>query len=85
MKGLTDPRRTAEHTKEYADATVEVATDLDLAVLDIWSIFMAKAGWKKGEPLVGSKKVARSKILDSFLVDGKSISDTTACLVADPT
>lgn len=74
LKGLTDPRRTAEHTKKYADATVEVATDLDLAVLEIWSIFMAKAGWKKGEPLVGSKKVARSKVLDNLLVDGESAS-----------
>ena len=70
VKGLTDPRRTAEHTKKYADATTEVANELDVAILDLWSIMMAKTGWEKGEILVGSKKVARSKILDDLLIDG---------------
>ena len=70
LKGLTDPRRTAENTKKYADATVEVAKELGIAVLDLWSIFMEKAGWKQGEPLIGSKKVARSDFLDSLLIDG---------------
>lgn len=72
VKGLTDPRRTAEHTKKYADATRQVGADLNVVVLDIWSIFMAKAGWKDGDPLVGSKKVARSEVLENLLADGKS-------------
>jgi len=71
VKGLTDPRRTAEHTKKYADATREVGAELSVVVLDIWSLFMAKAGWKAGEPLIGSKKVARSEVLDKLLVDGQ--------------
>lgn len=71
VNGLTDPRRTAEHTKEYADATREVGGELGVAVFDIWSIIMAKAGWKPGQPLIGSKKVARSEVLDNLLVDGQ--------------
>ncbi len=40
-------------------------------MLDVWSIFMASAGWKEGEPLVGSKKVARNQILEKLLSDGE--------------
>ena len=71
VKGLTDPRRTAEHTKKYADATREIGAELGVVVFDIWSLFMAKAGWKAGQPLVGSKKAPRSEILDKLLVDGQ--------------
>ena len=71
VMGLTDPRRTAEHTKKYADACREVGTQLGVAVLDIWSIMMAKTGWREGEPLVGSKKVARNEILEGLLIDGE--------------
>ena len=73
-KGVSDRSRTAEHTKKYADACKDIGKELDVAVLDIWSIMMAKAGWKEGELLVGSKKVERSKVLDELLVDGKSIA-----------
>ncbi|KAK3176884.1 hypothetical protein OEA41_008210 [Lepraria neglecta] len=69
-KGVSDRSRTAEHTKKYADACKDIGKELDVAVLDIWSIMMAKAGWKEGELLVGSKKVERSKVLDELLVDG---------------
>lgn len=40
-------------------------------MLDVWSIFMAKAGWKEGETLIGSKKIARNEILEKLLVDGE--------------
>lgn len=40
-------------------------------MLDVWSIFMAKAGWKEGEALIGSKKVARNEVLERLLVDGE--------------
>ena len=66
-----DPIRSAEHTKKYADACREVGTELGVVVLDIWSIFMAKAGWKEGETLVGSKKAARNEVLEKLLSDGK--------------
>ena len=70
LKGLTEPSRTAEHTKKYADATHEVGVELGVAVLDVWSIFMELAGWKEGQTLIGSKKAARSDVLDQLLADG---------------
>ena len=66
-----DPLRLAEHTKKYADACREVGVEVGVVVLDVWSIFMAKAGWKAGEVLVGSKKVARNAILEKLLSDGE--------------
>lgn len=70
--GISDRSRTAANTKKYADACRDIGKELNVTVLDIWSIMMAKAGWKEGEPLVGSKHVERSKILDDLLVDGES-------------
>ena len=79
--GLADPLRTAEHTKKYADACREVGTQLGVAVLDIWSIMMAKAGWKEGEPLVGSKKVARNEALEGLLIDGEPSTEALCILI----
>jgi len=45
-------QRTAEHTKLYADACREIGKELGVPVLDLWSVFMAEAGWRKGEPLL---------------------------------
>ena len=70
VKGNKDPLRSAEHTKEYADACRQVGAEAGVVVLDVWSIFMAKAGWKEGEPLIGSKKLARNEVLEKLLVDG---------------
>ncbi|KAL9076568.1 MAG: hypothetical protein Q9161_000900 [Pseudevernia consocians] len=69
--GNKDPRRSAEHTKEYADACCQVGAEIGVAVLDVWSIFMTKAGWREGETLIGSKKVARNEVLEKLLVDGQ--------------
>ena len=69
-----DPIRSAEHTKKYADACRDVGAELGLVVLDLWSVFMAEVGWKEGEPLIGSKKVARNEGLDKLLNDGESSS-----------
>ncbi|MCJ1277280.1 hypothetical protein MMC21_005091 [Puttea exsequens] len=69
--GINEVMRTAEHTKQYADACREVGLEFDVAVLDIWSILMAKTGWREGETLIGSKKVGRSSVLDRLLVDGQ--------------
>lgn len=70
--GNSEIQRTAEHTRKYADACRRVGAELNLAVVDLWSIFMAKAGWEHGKPLIGSKSVQRSKVLGSLLSDGKS-------------
>jgi len=70
-KGIQEIRRTAEHTKLYADACRETGEEHNVVVLDLWSIVMGEAGWKKGMPLVGSKKVQRSEVLGELLHDGK--------------
>ncbi|KAG6989003.1 hypothetical protein G7Y79_00066g095210 [Physcia stellaris] len=64
--------RTAERTKSYADACVEVGEELGVAVIHLWEIMMKKAGWegKEGEVLVGSKKREKSQALEEMLVDG---------------
>lgn len=69
-KGVSEVRRTAEHTKGYADACREVARDLGVVLVDLWSAFMAEAGWKRGMPLVGSKDVRRNDTLGDLLHDG---------------
>lgn len=81
VKGWTDPQRTAEHTKKYADACREVGKELGVAVLDIWSIIMARAGWREGEPLAGSKKVARNEVLEGLLVDGEPSTEALRMLI----
>lgn len=66
-------QRTAEHTKLYADACREIGKELGVPVLDLWSIFMAEAGWREGEPLSGSIKSERNKVLGELLHDGMRI------------
>ena len=68
----SEVQRTAEHTKKYADSCRKLGADLDIEVVDLWFIFMTKAGWKQGQPLIGSKSVERSKTLGVFLSDGES-------------
>ena len=72
-KGIVEIRRTAEHTRKYADACREVGNELGVTVLDLWSTFMVKAGWRSGEPLPGSKKAPMSRILEELLHDGMSL------------
>jgi hypothetical protein len=69
-KGFTSPSRTAENTKRYADACRETAISLSVQVVDVWSAFMKIAGWKEGQPLVGSHEVPENKVLASMLSDG---------------
>lgn len=69
--------RTAEHTKRYADACREVGAEVGVVVLDLWSIFMATAGWKGGEPLPGSKKAERNSVLGELLGDGICLAPQT--------
>ena len=71
LKGSTEPVRTAEHTKKYADACKEVAREMDLVVVDLWSTMMTKAGWQPGGILPGSKDAPRNRVLKSLLHDGE--------------
>jgi isoamyl acetate esterase len=70
--------RTAVNTKIYADVCREVATDLGLPVVDVWRLFMRKAGWKaeveaegKEEKLLaGDRRAEKSVVLAELLSDG---------------
>lgn len=75
-KGNPERQRTAEHTKQYADACREVGAEVGAVVLDLWSVFMTEAGWKEGEPLPGSKKADRSSVLGELLSDGMQQAST---------
>jgi isoamyl acetate esterase len=75
---LDTPNRNAEHTAIYAGACREVAYDLGLPCLDLWSIFMKKAGWKAGEGLshmIGSRKAPKSQVLAELLSDGLHLTE----------
>ena len=74
-RGFVEASRTAEHTRTYAIACRHIGKELDVPVLDLWAAMMAKAGWKEGEKLVGSKAAPRNEILDSMLSDGESRID----------
>ena len=69
--------RTAERTKSYADSCRQVGEEMDVAVVDLWTIMMKKAGWKGNdeEVLVGSRKRERNEVLGEMLQDGETISD----------
>lgn len=69
-KGFPTPSRTAANTKVYADACREVATAAGYPVVDIWTALMTAAGWKPGQPLVGSKDQPPNERLASFFTDG---------------
>jgi lysophospholipase L1-like esterase len=64
--------RTAEHTAKYARAAQELGQELQLPVLDLWTIFMQKAGWQEGSTgaLAGSRDAPRNKVLGELLEDG---------------
>lgn len=69
-------RRSAQNTKDYADTVRQVAEELDLPVVDMWSRFMELAGfeastWKPGDPLVGSTELPANAKLGELLSDGK--------------
>jgi hypothetical protein len=69
--GSTDEIRRAKDAKEYAEATIEVAKECQVPVLDVWSAFMKQTGWKEEGPLPGSEEAGKSEILADFLYDGK--------------
>ena len=70
-ENITKIFRTAEHTKKYAEACCEVGASLkSVAVLDLWSIIIARCGWHPGQPLPGSKAAPKSAYLGELLHDG---------------
>ena len=71
-RGFVEASRTVEHTRAYATACRGIGEELDVPVLDLWSIMMAKAGWKEGDKLLGSRDAPRNEVLDNLLSDGES-------------
>ena len=73
LNGTTEVSRTADHTKKYADACVEVGRETKVPVLDLWSVLMTRAGWKRGDShLPGSKGEPKNAVLAEMLSDGKT-------------
>jgi lysophospholipase L1-like esterase len=68
-------RRTAEHTKLYADVIRNVGNEMGVPVVDLWAEIMYKAGWKpdSSSPLPGCTDQPPNPVLAEYLSDGKRI------------
>lgn len=76
--GYTEVRRFNQKTALYAEAVTKVGRETGTPVVDLWSIFMAKAGWEGGyhgsggDRIPGTLAAGQSKILSELLIDGMS-------------
>lgn len=59
--------------KAYSEVTKEVGKELGIPVVDVWSAFMEKAGWKEGTELQGTTETGKNTVLQRLLYDGKFI------------
>lgn len=57
--------------KAYSEVTKEVGKELGIPVIDVWSAFMEKAGWKEGEELIGTVEKGKNDVLAGLLYDGE--------------
>lgn len=78
---LSNDQRTAANTKLYADACRQVGQELKLPTVDLWSVFMKKAGWDGASKLIGSKDCERSKVLMELLSDGLHFTSKAYCIM----
>ncbi|KAL2834177.1 SGNH hydrolase-type esterase domain-containing protein [Aspergillus cavernicola] len=69
-KGNSHPSRVNSQTRLYAEAAGEVAGSLKLPVVDLWTAFMTAAGWKEGQPLIGSREAPNNEKFASLFTDG---------------
>ncbi|KAL4913293.1 SGNH hydrolase-type esterase domain-containing protein [Aspergillus aurantiobrunneus] len=69
-KGNVHPTRTNSRTRLYAEAAREVAESLKVPAVDLWTAFMAAAGWKEGQPLIGSREAPNNEKFVSLFTDG---------------
>jgi len=76
-KGITEPRRLAKVTAEYAERVRELAQELksegvDIVLLDLWKVMMQHAGLPADKsPLPGSKEIPENVFLKLVLHDGR--------------
>lgn len=73
--GYTEVKRYNRNTALYAEAVTKVGKETGTPVVDLWSVFMAKAGWvggyhEDGVPMPGSIAAGFSDVLKSLLDDG---------------
>lgn len=68
--GFTGEVRKAKDAAEYAGLVREAGKETGIDVVDVWSLFMNKAGWKAGEVLPGSKELGKNDVLANLLYDG---------------
>jgi hypothetical protein len=61
-------------TKQYADASREVAEDLEVGCLDLWTAFMKTADWKAGDPLYGSIDLPENEAIRALIHDDTQTS-----------
>jgi hypothetical protein len=71
--GAPPPTRKATDAQLYAELVKEVGKEAEVPVVDIWSAFIEKAGWKAGNPLPipGTLELGKSAALEELLYDGE--------------
>ncbi|CAG8918518.1 unnamed protein product [Penicillium salamii] len=80
-KDTPHPSRTANFTKLYAAAALEVAASLKVPAVDLWSAFMKPTGWHEGQPLIGSRDAPSNETFASLFTDGLHLSSAGNRLV----
>ena len=62
----------ARDAAAYAAATREVAKETGATIVDVWTAFAEKAGWKEGDKdLPGMQELGENAELADLLSDGK--------------
>ncbi|KAH8812661.1 GDSL Lipase/Acylhydrolase family protein-like protein [Xylogone sp. PMI_703] len=72
LGGYTGVVRQAKDAAEYAEVVKQVGRETGVPVVDVWSAFMERSGWKAGseEALPGSAVLGKDKVLAELLHDG---------------
>lgn len=73
-KGRSEIMRTAENTRQYAAKAIEVAEEVGIPYVDVWSGIMNHLGWKNGEPLIGSHDLPENAKMGEIFPDGLHLS-----------
>ncbi|KAL2846913.1 SGNH hydrolase-type esterase domain-containing protein [Aspergillus pseudoustus] len=73
-EGVSHPSRTAARTRKYAEVALEVGSELDVPVVDLWSAFMHSVGWRRQQqgdhPLIGSRDLPNLAEFAALFTDG---------------
>ncbi|KAK2593957.1 isoamyl acetate-hydrolyzing esterase [Conoideocrella luteorostrata] len=69
-QGYLKLNRSNAVTKQYADISREVAEEMNVGCVDLWTAFMSKAGWQIGDPLYGSQDLPINNAIRALIHDG---------------